>query len=473
MAFGNPPPQEALSSPVSVEAVVASGWLIALALLAAYVGFIVWLVQTGRLAKWNLSLMLGVVLMMRTQHGKGLIEAVSRPRRLWNAFADLGTFVTVSGMVVIALFFLFAAGMSLRPHSGIEPLGASEILVIPGVNPFVPLWYGLIALIITLVVHEGGHGVLARANGLKVKSLGLLWLVLPIGAFVEPDDLDLKTTTRRKRLRVFAAGPAVNLLVAAICLTGFAAAMSAAEPVAGVPVAQVVQDAPADLGGLRSGDVIVAADGTVLPDWTAFSDFMATRAPGDAVRFELRSGDAILVELVSRWDALDPETQEQVLAEDPARAERLTREAFLGVRPLLPDDLSFLRNPVGSAAGFLSIVSLPIGEVRGAPYLSTYIPAFQEAPFEPAVFWPLATLAFWVFWINLMVGLTNILPMLPLDGGHIFRDALGAVVEKVRPGMDPRKTERLVGRAAGAMSLVILAAFLLQIIGPRIVAGLG
>ena len=43
------------------------GTLIALGLLAAYIAFVVWLVQSGRLQKWNLSLMLGIVLMVRTQ----------------------------------------------------------------------------------------------------------------------------------------------------------------------------------------------------------------------------------------------------------------------------------------------------------------------------------------------------------------------------------------------------------------------
>jgi membrane-associated protease RseP (regulator of RpoE activity) len=68
-----------------------------------------------------------------------------------------------------------------------------------------------------------------------------------------------------------------------------------------------------------------------------------------------------------------------------------------------------------------------------------------------------------------MVGLTNILPMLPLDGGHIFRDAVGGLVQKVRPAMEAAKRERLVSWTAGAMSLLILGAFILQILGPRLV----
>jgi membrane-associated protease RseP (regulator of RpoE activity) len=472
---------------------LSTGWLIALGLVVLYVVFVFWLVQTGRMQKWNLSLMLGFALMVRTQRGKGLIESIARPKRLWNALGDLGTVLVVAGMLAMTALFLLAAVVSLRPDSIVQPLGASEILVIPGVNPFVPLWYGLIALIVTLVVHEGGHGVLARANGMRLKSLGLLVAVLPIGAFVEPDEDDLKASSRRKRLRVFAAGPAVNLGAAALCLAGFALLMGAATAEPGVPVALTVKDAPADVAGIQPGDLLVSAAGTPIADWDAFTSFMSDRSPGDAVALGRADGSTVDVVLGSVWDdSLSRAQQESILREDagamalckarldpdPASgaecAERLQQQAFLGVRPLLPDDTAFLSDPfAGGGRGFLRLIGMPIGEVRGEPFLSVYLPAFFATPFSEPVFWIVANLLFWVFWINLMVGLTNILPMLPLDGGHIFRDVAGGVLERLRPAMDPGRREKAVGRFAGAVSLVILGAFLLQIFGPRLVAGLG
>jgi membrane-associated protease RseP (regulator of RpoE activity) len=464
------------------------GTLIALGLLAAYIAFVVWLVQTGRLQKWNLSLMLGVVLMVRTQRGKGVLDFLARPKRLWNAFADAGTVLTLAGMALMTLVFGWSVWFSLQPNSGVQPLGASEILVIPGVNPFVPLWYGLIALIVTLVVHEGGHGVLARANGLRVKSMGLLFAVVPIGAFVEPDDEDLKLAPRRRRLRVFAAGPAVNLTFAVLALVGFSALVGAATPVPGVHVASVVKDAPAERAGLAAGTVIVAFNGTPVPDWQAMTGLLDHAAAGQQVPLGLRDGSTHLAILQSRWSAYSPQQQESIVnADEPgvaecqrrlgpdgptggACAEQLQRRSFLGIQPLLPDDTRFLAHPFTSGGvGFLSLVSLPIGEVRGQPVLSTYLPAFSDAPWAPALFWPLALVLFWVFWINLMVGLTNILPMLPLDGGHIFRDAVGGLVQRLRPAMETAKRERFVSWTAGAMSLLILGAFILQILGPRLV----
>jgi membrane-associated protease RseP (regulator of RpoE activity) len=471
---------------------VSTGWIIALGLLVAYVAFVVWLVQTGRLQKWNLSLMLGFALMIRTQKGKRTLDFLARPRRFWNFMGDLGTVLSLVGMVAMTLLFFVTLVVSLSPNSGVEPLAGNEILVIPGVNPFVPLWYGLIALILTLVVHEGAHGVLARANNLRVKSLGLLIAVVPIGAFVEPDEDDLKAAPRRRRLRVFAAGPAVNVTTATLAILAFAALMGSAAPVPGVHIALTVQDAPADRAGIEAGDSLTALDGQAMPDWETFTAAMQGHRPGETVNLTTWQGPTRQVTLESYWDSLSQDERDAILAgSEPAMAacdarlepdpssgaecaERLQQQAFLGIRPILPEDLRFAAHPLAyKGTALLTLVSLPIGEVRGQPFLSVYLPAFHQAPFDAALFWPLVNLLFWIFWINLMVGLTNILPMLPLDGGHVFRDVAAATLHRMRPAMDPARRDKIVGRTAGIVSLLILAAFILQILGPRLVQGLG
>lgn len=449
--------------------ILVNGWIIALGLFVAYIGFVTWLVQSGRMAKWNLSLMLGFALMVRTHRGKGLIDLIARPKRFWNFFGDIGTAVTLLGMALMAPLMVWLAWVTLT-DSRVEALGASEILVIPGVNPFVPLWYGIAALILTLVVHEGGHGILARANGMRVKSLGLLIAVIPIGAFVEPDEDDLKASSRRNRLRVFAAGPGVNISVALLCLLAVSAMAGAATPRDGAAIASIVQGAPSDAAGIDPGDMLIAADGQALADWPAFSAFMAGKSPGDTVTFTVRTQDgdvqAATATLGRRWDSLSTAAQDELSRTDPAAAERLQEAAYLGVTQ--PLGKGFLEHPFGSLEGFARLTSLPIGEVRGEPMLSLYLPAFHDTPFAPTLFWILFNLAFWCFWLNLMVGLTNILPLGILDGGHIFRDAVGSVVAKLRPGLPAERQEKVVTGASRTMSWVIGLAFLLQIFGPRL-----
>lgn len=480
-----------------------NGWMIFFGLLWAYIVFLFWLVRSGRMQKWNLSLMLGIVLMIRTQRGKGLIDKIAKPKRLWNVFGDFGTVLTLVGMVLMTLVMLFTITVVLDRDAGVEPLRASEILVIPGINPFVPLWYGIAALIITLVVHEGGHGILARANNLRVKSLGLLFAIVPIGAFVEPDEDEMHEAPRRQRLRVFAAGATINIVLAGALMFAFAGMVAQAEPVEGVPILGITEDSGAQAAGLRTGDVMVSIDGTPTPDNDAFSDAMDNKSVGQEVELALRDGRTLHATLGDRWNgALDENGQELILSlpsrngthtpqQEAARehcdrllgqgdytpagddggacADGLAMLSFLGISHFPIEQLQAeLAAPFGnSGINFLRYISLPIGEVRGQPVLSVYLPTFFEEPFDG--FWILATLVFWVFWVNLMVGLTNILPMLPLDGGHIFRDAVGGVFARVRPRMEPERRERAVGRLAGIMSFVILGAFLLTIFGPRLV----
>ncbi|MCJ2512071.1 MAG: site-2 protease family protein, partial [Candidatus Thermoplasmatota archaeon] len=83
-------------------------------------------------------------------------------------------------------------------------------------------------------------------------------------------------------------------------------------------------------------------------------------------------------------------------------------------------------------------------------------------------FWVLANIVYWIFWLNLMLGLTNVLPAVPLDGGYIFRDGLEAVMERTKPDMAAEKREAYARKVSYALALLILALILWQIIGPRI-----
>lgn len=474
-----------------------TGLYIVLGLVAAYIIFIVWLVQGKRLEKWNLSLMLGVVLMVRTQRGKKTIDALARPKRLWNAIGDAGIALTLAGMVLITVFFLWSVWFVLQPESNVPALGATEIIVIPGVTPFVPLGYGLIALIVTLIVHEGGHGILARANNMKVKSVGLLVAVVPIGAFVEPDDLDMKVASRRQRLRVFGAGPAVNFGFAAIFLATFALLMGSLAPMSGAHVGATVAGGPAQEAGIAVGDSILhvrpdspSAPWTKVEDWPALLVYVTQQTqPGDRVQFFLGDGATRTLTMSNLWDGLSPAQQnaittnqsiglalcrERLPEPDPATGaecfERLQGTSRMGIAAFQDSDFAPLEDPLGrNGRNLLFLFSMPLAEIGGGEsMLNVYAPAFYHEPFHAQTFWVVANTAFWIFWINLAVGVTNILPMLPLDGGHIFRDAVGGIYQKVRPRLDSERREQLVAKTAVVMSLIILTAFLLQIFGPHL-----
>src|SRR3989344_3630469 len=141
----------------------------------------------------------------------------------------------ISGLAGFTLFSLFLqAGdiiakyfIGIRSCPGVAPLIPG--VQIPGV-PITPPLHAWISLIIILIVHEGMHGILGRRLGFKIKSTGVILLgFLPIGAFVEPDEEQLKKAPAEKALPFLAAGPMANLslmVIAGIILFASLAAIT-------------------------------------------------------------------------------------------------------------------------------------------------------------------------------------------------------------------------------------------------------
>ena len=81
---------------------------------------------------------------------------------------------------------------------------------------YVPFWYWLIALAILATVHEFAHGVIAQRFKIKIKSsgfafLGILAPILP-AAFVEPDQKQMAKKPKWQQISVLGAGSASNFL---------------------------------------------------------------------------------------------------------------------------------------------------------------------------------------------------------------------------------------------------------------------
>lgn len=93
---------------------------------------------------------------------------------------------------------------------------------VPGVAPLIPgitipIFAGLLALILILVVHEFSHGVLSKLSKVKIKSIGLVVFgIIPMGAYVEPDEKKVLKLNAHAQNRIFSAGIASNILLSII-----------------------------------------------------------------------------------------------------------------------------------------------------------------------------------------------------------------------------------------------------------------
>ncbi|NIP35131.1 MAG: peptidase, partial [Thermoplasmata archaeon] len=71
-------------------------------------------------------------------------------------------------------------------------------------------------------------------------------------------------------------------------------------------------------------------------------------------------------------------------------------------------------------------------------------------------------------WLNLMVGIFNALPAIPLDGGYIFRDGFSWLIQKLKPTRKRDDIDAMATRLTMTISLLILFLIIWQFIGPRV-----
>ena len=142
-----------------------------------------------------------------------------------------GIALTTTASIIVFALSVAAAVISAVAGNSVALMQASPggVPILPGINlPFVE---GIAALIVVLAVHEGMHGILARKEGLPLKSAGLVFFgFIPFGAFVDIDEKKLFKEHREKQNSVFVAGTAANFATCLIFLLLLAAVAALSEP---------------------------------------------------------------------------------------------------------------------------------------------------------------------------------------------------------------------------------------------------
>ncbi len=405
----------------------------------------------------------GPFLMLKTKRGRAFIERLSR----WRGVRILGHFYVVLiavTMIGITLLLVWTATLVANVPPGSAP-PPQALIGLPGVNPFIPLTYGIFALVIAVVIHEFSHGVLARRWKVALRSLGVLLFIVPIGAFVEPEEEELKALDRRKRATVYAAGPGSNIVTAVILAAIFSLAMMGAvqAKALGMGVTGVVSESPAEVVGLSEGMIIVAINGTPVRDGVVFTEVLSQFNASETIALSLFHQGALeernLV-LANRYDFTG-------VQEDDGRG-------YIGVNTVStnPDIFNPLESSrrLGWGGALFVYILLPF---QGLSPMQPPITEFYEVTgflgaLPPDLFWITANAVYWLFWLSLMLGMTNALPAVPLDGGYLFRDWLDSAIKKLKAGMRAEDRERIARIVSYVVALFILALILWQLIGPRI-----
>ena len=169
------------------------------------------------------------------------------------------------------------------------------IIVLVALRPSTAVTVAIIVgLVLTIMLHEFGHYVAAKKSGMKVTEFFLgfgprIWSfrrgeteygikAIPAGGYVriigmtnleevDPEDepRTYRQATTGKRLITVLAGIIVNLLIALVLVFGILV-LHGPEDVS-TTIDGVAKGSPAAIAGLRSGDRIVAIDGSRITDW--------------------------------------------------------------------------------------------------------------------------------------------------------------------------------------------------------------
>jgi Peptidase family M50 len=119
--------------------------------------------------------------------------------------------------------------------------------IIPGIT--IPFFAGIISLAILLIVHEFSHGIQARMAKVRIKSIGvILFGIIPMGAYVEPDESRVRKLKAREQDRISIAGVSANLLVSLLFFAATLLMLYVVLPsisTGGVLVTSVVRNSPA------------------------------------------------------------------------------------------------------------------------------------------------------------------------------------------------------------------------------------
>jgi regulator of sigma E protease len=182
------------------------------------------------------------------------------------------------------------------------------------------LWAFLFVLGVLVFVHELGHFLLARWNGVRVITFSLGFgpkllkfqrgdteycvSAIPLGGYVKmagetPDDPragapdEFLSKSKWQRFQILIAGPVMNLLLAVVLMTGViyqGAAVPAYETQPPV-VGRVMPESPAERAGVQVGDLIVSVAGRTVDTWEQVQFRVLPRANKEVELIVSRDGD--------------------------------------------------------------------------------------------------------------------------------------------------------------------------------------
>jgi regulator of sigma E protease len=347
----------------------------------------------------------------------------------------------------------------------------------------------LLMLCVLVVLHEYGHFIVARRNGVRVNDFAVgfgptlvKWTsprsgtnyrinLLPIGGYCAMQGEDGKTNEAEQqrvfraaanasddnfqakrplqRLAIVVAGPVANFLVAIALLFGIGVAYGIPDKTAAV-VGPLQAGMPAERAGLRAYDRITAVNGETVPDGTWLVEKIHASAGKTLVLTYSRGGVSSTVSVVpeNSPDPTNPSKHIGLIGFRPQAEYKRVGVVEAGSDAIQEFDAMFTQ----TLTGLGSLVTQPstaLGKLRGPIGMARASGEVQDLGAGPYL-----TLA---ATLSVALGIFNLLPIPALDGGR----AIFILFEMVRgKPVDPEKEAYVhVGGFALIISLMLVVAY--------------
>lgn len=315
---------------------------------------------------------------------------------------------------------------------------------------------------LVILIHEFGHFILCKKFGVMVERFAfgfgpeLLGVthggtrfsvcLFPLGGFVKPAGENIEEATGNsneyfsqpwtKRLLIVAAGPAMNYLLAFVLFTGVVYVKGMPEAGHETVIGNMMTGFPADLAGLKVGDVILSVDGRRLTNWEELAGLIH-KNPGRNLEFSIeRAGRVFKQKVVARRDAASGRGMIGIMPQPVYRPVGFSTALVEGLRQCY----ALTEFTISTIASKIYRRERP--DVAGPLGIVQMVSRAAHSGWEDLVF--LMGL------LSVAIGFFNILPIPLLDGGH------GAMY--VWEGLSGRKlTPNAMAKANGVGMVFLLS----------------
>ena len=143
-----------------------------------------------------------------------LIRVLGRTRAAVSIFANVSV---IAGFIMMGFAFWFLLNNVSNFFVAQSEFNELTVLI-PGITltSAPAITYFLLSIPIVLVMHEGGHGIVAALEKIKIKTGGFAIFIAMFAGFVEPDEEEFEKAKKISKLRVIGAGATSNVMFAIV-----------------------------------------------------------------------------------------------------------------------------------------------------------------------------------------------------------------------------------------------------------------